>query len=71
MNNKILDESTDRSEKLVYTAAEVKGILGVSGVTLWRLEKRGLLRAVTGIRHKLYSKNALLAFLEGDEGATV
>lgn len=53
-------------EKLAYTGAEVNEILGgISGVTRWRLEKKGLLVRVPGIGKPLYSRQAVLAFLEG------
>lgn len=51
--------------KLAYTAAELCAALSISSVTLWRLEKRGLLKAVPGIRHKLYSADSVRQFLNG------
>lgn len=53
------------TEKLAYNKDELCAVLGVSPVTLWRLEKRGLLRPVPGIRHKLYSRKVVEAFLAG------
>lgn len=52
-------------EKLAYTADEIQSILGISPVTRWRYEKRGLLKAVPGIRHKLYSRKSVDEFLAG------
>lgn len=52
-------------EKLAYSGKELEAILGVSTVTLWRLEKRGLLKPVSGIRHKIYSRKSVESFLEG------
>ena len=52
-------------EKLAYSAEEIENILGISAVTRWRYEKRGLLKAVPGIRHKLYSRKEVEAFLAG------
>jgi transcriptional regulator with XRE-family HTH domain len=53
------------AEKLAYSQAELCAALGLSKVTLWRLEKRNLLRPVPGIRNKIYSRRAVEAFLEG------
>jgi DNA-binding transcriptional MerR regulator len=52
-------------ERLAYTKAELCEALRVSPVTLWRLEKKGLLEPVAGLRHKLYSKAAVERFIEG------
>ena len=52
-------------EKLAYTRDELKAVLPVSNVTLWRLEKRGLLIRVPGIRLPLYSRASVEAFLAG------
>lgn len=56
-------------EKLAFHGAEVEKILGISAITRWRLEKRGLLKPVPGIKHKLYSRKTLEAFLEGKAAA--
>ena len=42
---------------------------GMGRVSVWRAEKKGILRAVPGIKHKLYSRKAVEAFLEGTEAA--
>ncbi|MFA6288084.1 MAG: hypothetical protein WC661_11930 [Opitutaceae bacterium] len=55
-------------EKLAYHGGEVETLLGISAVTRWRLEKKGLLRAVPGIKHKLYSRRMIEEFLEGRTG---
>ena len=52
-------------EKMAFTGDEVASLTGLSKVTLWRLEKRNLLKPVPGIRHKLYSRKAVEAFLDG------
>ena len=52
-------------EKLAYTRDELRAVLPVSIVTLWRLEKRGLLIRVPGIRLPLYSRASVEAFLAG------
>ena len=48
-------EAAQKIERLVYTKDELCTSLSLSPVTLWRLEKRGLIHAVAGIRHKIYS----------------
>ena len=55
-------------ERLAYTKAELCELLHISTVTLWRLEKRGLLVPIPSIRHKIYSKVAVEAFLSGKSG---
>lgn len=47
--------------KLVYSSKELSVLLGISSVTLWRLQVRGLLHAVPGIRQKI----SLVARLSG------
>jgi hypothetical protein len=51
--------------RLAYTKAELCQALRVSPVTLWRLEQRGLLVPIPGIRHKLYPIAAVERFLAG------
>lgn len=59
-----------RVEPLALNKEQTKQALGgISDVTLWRLERRGLLPSVPGIRHKLYSVAAIKRFLEGKTGA--
>ena len=57
--------SSQAVEKLAYSGKELQRLLGLSVVSIWRLERRGLLRAVPGIRNKLYSRKNVEAFLEG------
>ena len=56
-------EAPQQIERLVYTKDELCTSLSLSPITLWRLEKRGLIHAVTGIRHKLYSVAEVKRFL--------
>lgn len=56
-------EAPQHIERLAYTKDELTKALSLSPVTLWRLEKRGLIHAVTGIRHKLYSVAEVKRFL--------
>ena len=60
-------EAPPHIERLAYTKDELTKALSLSPVTLWRLEKRGLIHAVTGIRHKLYSVSEVKRFLAGRE----
>lgn len=58
-------QSTPAHPPISYTRAELKKILDLSTVTLWRLEKRGLLLPVPGLRRKIYSAEAVQRFLKG------
>lgn len=51
-------------ERLTYNAREACAALGVSPVTLWRLDKRDVLKPLPGLRHRLYSVAALRRFAE-------
>ena len=54
------------TEKLAFTGKEMQTLLDCSHVTIWRLEKRGLLRPVAGLHKKLYSRATVEAFLNGN-----
>ncbi len=56
-------EAPQHIERLAYTKDELCTSLSLSPITLWRLEKRGLIHAVAGIRHKLYSVAEVKRFL--------
>ncbi len=56
-------EATQQIERLAYTKDELCISLSLSPITLWRLKKRGLIHAVAGIRHKLYSVAEVKRFL--------
>ena len=47
----------------IYTADEVAGLLKVDYKTVLRLIKRGLLKAIPGIRHKRITEQELLRYL--------
>lgn len=53
-------------ERLAYTAKETATCLGVSLVTLWRLQKRGLLLPVPGLGKRLYSVESIKRFAAGE-----
>lgn len=57
-------EGVSKIERLTYTNREACAVLGVSKVTLWRLEQRGLLRSVAGLRCKLWPVAELRRFVE-------
>ena len=52
-------------ERLAYSKKETCAALGISSVSLWRLEKRGLLMPLPCLRHKLYAVEALKKFVAG------
>ena len=56
-------EATQQIERLAYTKEELCTSLSLSPITLWRLEKRGLIHSIAGIRHKLYSVAEVKRFL--------
>ncbi len=60
-------EVTQQIERLAYTKEELCSSLSLSPITLWRLEKRGLIHPIAGIRHKLYSVSEVKRFLAGRE----
>ena len=56
-------EAAQQTERLAYTKEELCALLSISPITLWRLEKRGLIHSIAGIRHKLYSVAEVKRFL--------
>lgn len=71
MENQITQSDLKPSvEKLAYTGPEVNEILGgISDVTRWRLEKKGLLKRVPGIGKPLYSRRAVLSLINSEATA--
>lgn len=51
-------------ERLAFNAKETAQTLGISLVTLWRLEKRGLLKPSRALRTPLWSRMEIQRFLE-------
>lgn len=45
------------------TGDQVCAALQIDGVTLWRLEKRGLIRRVAALRHRRYTIEEVQRFL--------
>jgi len=54
----------DSFSRLTYTKAELCKALNLSPVTLWRLEQKGSLVPLAGIRHKIYPVSAVEKFLK-------
>ena len=52
-------------ERLAFSSRELCQAIGVSDVTLWRLAKKGILKPIPGIRHRIYSRTAVERFLAG------
>lgn len=66
MNNLIPAQSDpvfNNVPRFTYTKAELAKALGLSSITIYRLEQRGLLHPVQGIRHKLFTIAEVDAFL--------
>lgn len=55
-------------QKLAYSLAELSVELGVSKVSIYRLEARGLLRSLPYLRTKIYSREEVEKFLRGQGG---
>jgi hypothetical protein len=51
-------------ERLAYNAEETAQVLNISLVTLWRLEKRGLLKPSRALRTPRWSRAEIERFLE-------
>lgn len=49
--------------KLVYSLKELSALLGISTLTLRRLNTRGLIRSLPGIRHKIFSRREVDRFI--------
>ncbi len=50
--------------RFAYTMRETAGLLGVNYQTVYRLNKRGLLRSSSGLRTKLFSVEEIKRFLK-------
>ena len=60
-----ITEHAPKIERLTYTKRELCAALRLSPVSIYRLEVRGLLRPIPGIRHKLFSVAEVTRFLAG------
>jgi len=54
--------------KLAYTLKELSAELGISKVSLYRFELRGLLKPLPYFRHKVFSREEVERFLAGHGG---
>jgi hypothetical protein len=62
---KTMHPTESNVEKLAFTAREVCQSISISSTTLWRLEKRNILKPLPGIgRHKLYNAAAVRRLAE-------
>jgi hypothetical protein len=52
-----------KATKLAYTKKELAEELSMSPASIWRLEQRGLLKSVPGLRTKLYSRREVDRYL--------
>lgn len=55
-------------QKLAYTLAELSVELGISKVSIYRLEARGLLKSLPYLRTKIYTRAEVEKFLRGRGG---
>lgn len=65
MENDIPKSNVATIEKLAYSADEACTVLGIGRTSLWRLERRGLIRSIPHLRHKLYPVESLKRFVNG------
>lgn len=55
-------------ERLALNKRDARQALGgISETSIWRLERRGLISAIPGLRHKLYSVESLKRFVAGGQ----
>jgi len=57
-------ERATKVERLAYTSEEAAEALGISLVTLWRLERRKLLKPSRALRTPRWSRTEIERFLE-------
>jgi len=58
----------EAAARLAYTVKQLCSELSLSPATIYRLDSRGLLKSVPGIRTKLYSRTEVEKFLAGKQG---
>lgn len=58
------ESDSERRERLAYSMQETADLLGLSYLTVYRLNKRGLLKSSTALRHKLFPKTEIERFLK-------
>lgn len=57
------DQDRQTSDRMAYTMRETADLLGVNYQTVYRLNKRGLLRSSGALRTKLFAKSEIHRFL--------
>jgi len=57
-------QNSDDLAKLCYSVSEVSQMLGVTNKTVYRLLKRGLLKAPEALRHKRITAASLEGFIK-------
>lgn len=61
---KISESDKPALPKLAFSMKEAAQVMGVSYITVWRLLKRGLLKASPHIRHKVIPLTEIQRFLK-------
>jgi hypothetical protein len=61
-----LSEKAQLPTRIAYTAKQLSAELGLSPVSIYRLEARGLIKSLPGIRHKIFSQSEVQRLLTGD-----
>lgn len=51
-------------ERMAYRTKEACAVLGISRATLWRIERRGLIKSSRALRTRLYPRTEIERFLE-------
>jgi hypothetical protein len=64
--NLIKDTPAEALPKLAFSIPETSQIIGVSDVTVRRLLRRGKLRALSSLRHKIIPMSEIERFLRSD-----
>ena len=59
------DDKREITPRLAYTMKQLCAELSLSPVTIYRLEARGLLKSLPGVRRKIYSRAQVEKLLSG------
>jgi hypothetical protein len=66
MNATVDTDNMPRVERLAVRESEARQMLGgISRTSLWRIERAGFVRALPGLRTKLYSLESIRAYVGG------
>lgn len=66
INETLETKPADALQKLAFSIPETSKIIGVSDVTVRRLLRRGKLRALSSLRHKIIPMAEIERFLRAD-----